>query len=459
VSKADALNRYDERAELRNLYTTYFGISRADIAAAKIATINSRDHSLHSTGRVQHAANDTVINTGGNTYFGRPLYIWDTGSNVTNGSSYQVLEGYTSRDHSYWAIMLRCGNIVYKTLPKPAPAPVITPKPTPAPTAKVTPVPTPKITPAPTPKITPAPTPKPVTTPKPVATPKPTATPTVALTCVKLTSNANAGTAPLDVNFTGEGAAVGQTITEYQFSFGDGTTQHSATATAKHTYKTPGHWVAKLAIKGSTGAVSSAPDACTYAIDTTATPAAFLKSKSAQNLTQNRDATTTMAQAGDQIRYTLTTKNTGGTNDDYIVVEHLEDVLEYANITETGGASLDKGVLTWPASSLAPGATLTKTFTATIKSPVPATPVGISDRFSYDLRLDNIYGNQVSISVAPPLAKQVEGASISLPNTGAATSTLIVLGISLLTLFFYFRNRQLITEIRILRGTYQGGVY
>jgi LPXTG-motif cell wall-anchored protein len=52
----------------------------------------------------------------------------------------------------------------------------------------------------------------------------------------------------------------------------------------------------------------------------------------------------------------------------------------------------------------------------------------------------------------------VEGASTSLPETGAGTSTLIVLFIAGLSLFFYFRNRQLVKEIRILRNDYQGGL-
>jgi hypothetical protein len=198
--------------------------------------------------------------------------------------------------------------------------------------------------------------------------------------------------------------------------------------------------------------------ACSLTVTATPPPAAYTKAKSAVNLTQNRDATTALAQPGDKIRYQLTTRNTGGAAGSYAVVEHLEDVMEYATLTDSGGATFDSGVLTWPSEKLAGGAALVKTFTVTIKDPIPTTPVGLSDKFSYDLKLDNVYGTQITVEVAPPLAKQVEGAATQLPETGPATSTIVVLIVALLALYFYFRNRQLMTEIKMLRGSYQGGL-
>lgn len=566
VSRIDMLNRYDESAELRNLYTTYFGITRADIANAQVANISSKDHSLKSVGRVQHTDSDEEILTGGYVYFGRPLSVWDTGANVSAGSSYQVLQGTTAKG-AYWAIIFKCGNVVYKKLPvstvttPPKTAQVVTRTPPstgclPADEASsyitsftrgtgtistykglplckgaslvlesfsipdtwdghgfnassipqtkfnTTSVTLPSnqanlrvtmnvsVPPACKPTqldfyFPPAfqtinglhtddaqyiggkifagsgncstPTPTATATPKitPKVTPKPTAS---ALACSKLTAATTSGPAPLTTSFSGSGTSTGQSISEYQFDFGD---QHSISSTspsAGHTYTTAGSYTATLTLTSSTGATTAVTDQCSVAITVTAPPATYVKNKSAQNLTQNRDATLAPAQPLDQIRYTITTKNAGGVLGEYTVMEHLEDVLEYADVTDTGGANLTNGVLTWPAGSIAPGATLLKTFTVTLKDPLPATPIGVSDRFSYDLRLDNIYGTQVSISVAAPLAKQVEGASTSLPQTGTATSTLIILAISFLALFFYFRNRQLITEIKILRGSYQGGL-
>jgi hypothetical protein len=421
VSKADLLNRYDSSAELQALFK-HFGISRADLQQSDTTTINSRDHSLKSIGRTRHLSSDDDIKVGSRTYYARGLYTWDTGANVQKGSSYKVLRGTRSSDGGYFAVMFHCGNIVFKQLP---------PKPTPPPPPPPTPTPTPKPTPTPT---------------------KPT------LACVELIGDVKTGQVPLTVTYTGRGQATGQTISQYQFNFGDGKTANQASSKVAHQYTTPGKFTATLKVKGSKGSVSPAISACSFTVNVTTPPAAFTRAKTALNVSQSIDATTAPAHAGDTIRYTLSTKNTGGTAEAYTVVEHVEDVLEYADITDPTGAKLENGVLTWPAKTITPGSVLSTTFTVRIKSPIPATPVGVSDKFSYDLRMDNVYGNDVHINLEAPLAKQVESASTSLPDTGGATSTLIVLLVSGLSLFFYFRNRQLITEIKLLRGTYQGGL-
>jgi hypothetical protein len=426
VSKADLLNHYDDSSELKALYD-HFGISRQDVVNSHVTTINSRDHSLKSIGRIQHLASDEKIVVGSNVYWSRGLYTWDTGANIQRGSTYQVLEGTRSVDGGYFAIMFACGNIVYINLP---------PKPTP--------------TPPPAP-----PTPKPSPTPKPVPTAKPT------ISCLELIGNDTIGstssTAPLTISYTGMGSATGQSITQYEFSFGDGTSANLATADTSHTYTQVGKFLASLKVKGSTGTVSSTPPACTYTVNITPAPAAYTKSKSALNLTQNIDATTSPANAGDSIRYILNTQNTGATAGQYTVVEHLEDVLQYADVTNTGGGTLDNGVMTWPVTTIQPGGTLTETFIVTVKNPIPATPVGVSDKYSYDLRMDNVYGNAVSIAISPPVPKQIEAAAASLPDTGASTASTIVLIVCALSLFFYLRNRQLIAEIKVLRGDYHGG--
>jgi len=432
VNKNDLLNRYDSSAELKALYT-YFGITRQDIAGASDVWINSRDHNdgLNSIGRLQYFPSDDPIKVGKYSYWGRPLHIWDTGANVAQGSNYEVLQGVSATSHRYFAIMFRCGNIVYKTMPT-------TPKPTPPP---LTPIPTPKPTPTPPPTSTPA---------------KPT------VDCVDLIGNTQLGSitaeAPITVRYTAIGSASGQSIADYIFDFGDGTGSTQAVQYATHTYTKVGHFIAKLKIKGSTGTQSTTPPACTFTVNTTPTPAAFTKHKTALNLTQNIDAATAPARPGDQIRYNLTTTNVGGLSSTYTVVEHLEDVLQYANVTDTGDGVLQNGVMTWPQTTIAPGQTLTESFTVTVKNPVPTTPVGLSDPASYDLHMDNVYGNQISVAVQPPLPKQIETASASLPDTGAPTATLIVLIVSGLCVYFYLRNRQLATEIKLLRGEFQGGV-
>jgi hypothetical protein len=422
VSQADLLNHYDDSADLRALYA-HFGITRRDIQNTHIAYINSKDHSLKSIGRLQHLSSDEKIVVGANTYWSRGLYTWDTGENKIRGSTYEVLEGNRASDGGFFAVMFACGNIVYRTLP---------PKPTPPP---------------PPPPPTPLPTPIPT---------KPT------LACVELIGNDNrtgtTGTGPVTVAYTGMGYAKGQTVTQYEFNFGDGSSRTLPTANVSHTYSKIGTWTAMLKVVSSTGAVSTTPAACTYKVTVLPLPPTYVLTKSALNLTQNIDATTKPANGGDVIRYILGTKNVGASAGSYTVVEHLESVLEYANVTDAGGGTLSNGVMTWPATVIEPGATLSESFTVTVKNPVPSTAVGESDKFAYDLRMDNVYGNAVSINIAPPPPKVIEAASENLPDTGSSTSTLIVLVVCCLTLYFYFRNRQLASEIKLLRGDFEGGL-
>jgi peptidoglycan hydrolase-like protein with peptidoglycan-binding domain len=182
----------------------------------------------------------------------------------------------------------------------------------------------------------------------------------------------------------------------------------------------------------------------------------IVQSKTASYVDTNnsplRNADGTTAQGGDRVQYSLTTTNTGqATQLDYIVTEHLADVLEYANIIDLGGGSLQNNILTWPAQSIAAGASVTRTFTVQVKDPVPTTAPSTSDPRSFDRQMDNVYGNKISIKVAPTPAAQVITLVRSLPQTGNTG----LVGISLFTalsLYFFFRNRQLLHEVKLLRG-------
>jgi hypothetical protein len=170
------------------------------------------------------------------------------------------------------------------------------------------------------------------------------------------------------------------------------------------------------------------------------------------------DANGATAQPSEVVAYTLTTKNTGtAAQKDYVVTENIQDILEYANILSDGGSVQFDGSLTWPQATIEAGKSKVVSFTAQIKNPLPANPTSVSDPQSYDLKIDNMYGNLIRTNLeAPTVAKQVEVASATLPQTGPGTSTLIVFVLLGLIAFFYFRNRQLITEISMLRNDHHG---
>lgn len=180
--------------------------------------------------------------------------------------------------------------------------------------------------------------------------------------------------------------------------------------------------------------------------------------KTAVNLTQgNADATKQAAKAGDRIEYTLTTKNIGtGSSPDYIVTENVNDILEYATIESAKFATLDpkEGILSWPKQSIPAGGSITNTFTVQVKSPIPTTPRSSSDPESFDLMMDNVYGNALKINLEAPAPKQVENATQALPETGAGLNLFIMTIFVSLVSYFYARNRQLSREVQILRMEY-----
>lgn len=171
------------------------------------------------------------------------------------------------------------------------------------------------------------------------------------------------------------------------------------------------------------------------------------------------DANGATAQPGETVSYTVTVTNSGNaTESNFVIRDNVQDILEYADITDTGGGVLADGIITWSPTDIETGASLVVNFVAKIKSPLPTAPASISDPRSFDLRIDNIYERTtVSTNLAAPnVAKQVEVASANLPQTGAGSTSAIVLIFLTAAAFFFFRNRQLIKEVSILRSDHGG---
>jgi len=171
----------------------------------------------------------------------------------------------------------------------------------------------------------------------------------------------------------------------------------------------------------------------------------------------NRDANGATAQPGDTIEYTLTTTNTGsGPAKDYVVSDNINDILEYSDLIGPRGGILVGGSISWPKTTIAAGKNFLTTFQVRVKNPLPATPASASDPQSFDYKMDDVYGNVVSVNLGVPTQAQVAVASKQLPQTGTGTDTLIVFVFASAIAYFYLRNRQLVTEIDLLRGDHYG---
>lgn len=458
--KNDLLAKYDSNQELKNIYFG-MGIGREQIQNATMSSVNSNQN-VWSLGRNPHG--DPGVNWpqsipgAHSTIYLRPLSVW--GKNLT----YRGLHGVSGRGEQFW-ILPDCGNpVLLVSTSQPAEKTTSTPQPA-----------TPQPTPTPTPQPTPTPTPTPQSTPTPSRTPTPSATPTPqpSYACLGLSAYPDAANPklapPLTVTFRTSKRLENTSLVAYQYDFGDGSSLATQDEQVTHTYLAAGTYTARVQVQTIAG-LTEKSSVCEAKIAVHSPNLVYRKQ--AVNLSvadkngQPSNAASTTAQAGHQIRYTLSVANTGkGGYDGFIFDENIADILDYATVTNLGGGKLvnepipgQPGLipksLVWDKVDIAAGQTVTKTFVVTLKSPIPATPLGKSDPNSFDLQMENtFYKNHITIAVARPTVKQAEAVSQSLPQTGSGAATTALALFASGATFILLRNRLIRKELEILATT------
>jgi len=458
--KNDLLSMYDQNrdsaghTDLQQIYT-YFGITRQDIANSTQTTFNSRDFNLtiKSVGRSTYAwQRDPKAITGtSTTVYESLLYQFDSTSwTKTHGSQYPALVGKRAADGQWFAIMMGCGNPAYITLPPPPPQPA-----------------------AACSSLTIAP-----------------------VSRTKFTFNAKAS------------KSNGATISSYTYvvksSSGEVVRTQTVPSTADtssltHEFTKDGNYTVSVTVKTSVGdktgpecqrpltvtpeprcplnpdIVQSNPDCKPCEDDNTIwykdknCKSTFEINKVVKNASQLIDnANNTTAKPGDRLEYKLSVKNTGKTTGSYVIEDNMADVLEYADIIDTGGGTLIKkdantpvekvNTIVWPSIEIKPGATIEKIISVQVKAAIPATPQGTSNPESYNCRMVNHFsGKDTTINVDCPPTKAVEQVVGELPKTGA-TENLIFAGLLLAVVaYFYARARQMKKEVRLIRRDLNAG--
>jgi Domain of unknown function DUF11 len=183
--------------------------------------------------------------------------------------------------------------------------------------------------------------------------------------------------------------------------------------------------------------------------------------KTASNVTTggtNADGTT--ANPGDSINYTLYATNNGkAAVNKYTFQENLSYVVDYANVTDLHGGTIDNNnTVTWPSVSISPGQTVTKEISVKVKNPIPSTPVDPGDPNLYNLTMTNVYGNTITIKVPPTPTVTVENTAASLPNTGPGTGLFIAGLLIVVGGYFFARARLLALESAIAVHDNSGGL-
>lgn len=153
----------------------------------------------------------------------------------------------------------------------------------------------------------------------------------------------------------------------------------------------------------------------------------LLFSKRAFNDTRNVDAVTIAAQREDFITYTLTaTNNTGTTVNNFVITDDLSGVLPYADIVDNGGGTVSGNTITFPAVTIAPGASVSKNFRVRVKFALAA---------NQTFTMTNSYGNLVTIAIAGETA-------FVAPPTGSSTASAMTFSGLLTAGFIAFRKRR-----------------
>lgn len=433
----------DNHTDYQNLFK-YFGITRDEIAAAGVGTINSSDHNLRSLGRDHRFADDESIVVDSQTYYQRPLFEW--GDHLT----YPSVNGHRA-DGSFFAIMVDCGNIVVYTNQVQKPKLELSKTVLPGYPANNSLI-------------------------KPGAVLgyrlffKNTGVGTSHNTYIEdpipahTTLQWQGGGMPvfnIDSNpiptigkvlhvWWGQQQLAGGAAGYTDFTVKVGFDTADDTKICNYAY-----------IRSDEQSISRSGPIC-YTVKKTAPPPPppppppltpkMVPSKAVSNITKHvANANKTMAAAGDVLEYKLTTKNTGNGKGSITVNEDISDILAYADVIKAGGARLDSGRLIWPPVTIAAGSQVVDTFQVKVKNPIPATPATPNDPKLYDLKLDNIYGNAVEVKLPAPPAKQIEVTTQQLPQTGASTSSALILLVVAGMVYFYLRNRQLVRELKMLR--------
>jgi len=443
------LGPYDRNERhLQDIYN-YFGITRAEIMGASANYSSFTVGNKISWGFENRAGSTAVAITNGagtpvTTLYGRPM----KNINPVNAKIYSYI-GY-SQKVGWFAIMQACGNLVTDIYPSPPPAPTPPPPPTPTPA-----------------KLSYNKTSTNVTQGNVDAT-KTTARVNDKLTFKLTATNSGQTATTLDFNdniadtlsfsklIDNGGGVLNPTTKVLSWAgvpIAAGATVSKSFSVQMNTSLETTKTDCKL-VNTFTDSTVIVPVGCTLP------PAEIKLSKTAQNVSQgNINATTTTAKAKDKITFTLTAENKGGSPKDVVFEDMIGDTLEYSKLTDNGGGTYNEATrtLSWPTVNLKAGAKEIRTFTIQILSEIPATPAGASDPSSYDCRIENVFGTDVIINMECPPPKVIEQVVPELPHTGPREN-MIFAGIVLsIVTFFYFRSKQLSTEVRLIRRDLNGG--
>lgn len=164
--------------------------------------------------------------------------------------------------------------------------------------------------------------------------------------------------------------------------------------------------------------------------------------------------------ASDRVAYTISIQNNAQNMISVIPSINIEDVLEYSRILDYGGGDYDFDVknLTWPAATIESGTEIERTFIVQLLPTIPSTATGEYVTTSYDCEITLMFGSMLSNPVNCPFTKQIERVAHSFPSISPLSAVLGSFVLVSISIFMYFRSKQLLTELYIIRHNHIGGL-
>lgn len=183
-------------------------------------------------------------------------------------------------------------------------------------------------------------------------------------------------------------------------------------------------------------------------------------SLSAYNISSNKPARGDRATPSDRVIYTLSVQNIGDTEADIPLSLRIKDVLEYAQIVNTGGSDFDAiaKTLYWQPVSLQPGEGIERSIIVQLLADTPSFAQGQYNISSYDCTISTSFGNAIDIPVTCPFVKHIEQFVSSLPVVPIRIIIFFIAALAVVPAYLYLYAKQLLGEIHIIKRRNIGGV-
>lgn len=174
---------------------------------------------------------------------------------------------------------------------------------------------------------------------------------------------------------------------------------------------------------------------------------------------QINNANNTTLGRGNIVIYTLVATNLSKkTLNNFVVGTNFGSALAYSKLLNLYGASINDNFIAWPATSILPNQTITRSVSFEVTDQFPDTPLSASDPNYYNNKMVTSYGNTLSIKLPWTFAKFYElKINNNLPSQTLVVSLIVSILLILVVCHFLARNLQLLRELNHVKEDYLRG--